>query len=444
MSSLATLTGSGTAQHLREGARQAFVPSPTKAKTLYISYDGVLEPLGESQVVSYLERLAQGCAITLLSFEKARDRRDVARWLQMRARLDAVGIHWVALRYHKHPPVLSTAYDVLRGGRQAVRWAARHRTGLVHARGYVAALIALLVQRRYGNPWIFDMRGFWADEKVEGGQWSRRSFVYWVTKRCERRFFESAQAVVSLTQAGRQAIARLGYRVRSEMPIEVIPTCTDLTRFRPGTKDATLLSRLGLAGHRVIGCTGSLSHWYLRWPMLEYLAYLVHHLELVKVLILTREDRVRLRADALRAGIPAERLVVTSAPFAEMPRYVRLMDAGLFFIRPCFSKQGSAATKLGEFLATGVPVVINDGVGDSGWLVREQRVGLVLPTAAADAFEASLPLVRDLLEDRTMQSRCRETAETYCNLERGVEQYAALYERVSATARHRWNGGTVA
>jgi len=178
--------------------------------------------------------------------------------------------------------------------------------------------------------------------------------------------------------------------------------------------------------------------------MLEYLAYLVDHLELVKVLILTREDHVRLHADASRAGIPAERLVVTSAPFAEMPRYVRLMDAGLFFIRPCFSKQGSAATKLGEFLASGVPVVINDGVGDSGRLVREQRVGLVLPTAAADAFEASLPLVRDLLEDRTMQSRCRETAETYCNLERGVEQYAALYERVSATARHRWNGGTVA
>ncbi len=72
-----------------------------------------------------------------------------------------------------------------------------------------------------------------------------------------------------------------------------------------------------------------------------------------------------------------------------MPEYLRLMDLGLFFIKVCFSKKGASATKMGEFLATGIPVVINDGVGDSGRIVREHRAGVVLSRMGLAEFEAS-------------------------------------------------------
>ena len=40
-------------------------------KVLYISYDGMTDPLGQSQVLPYLEGLAKkNYAITLISFEK--------------------------------------------------------------------------------------------------------------------------------------------------------------------------------------------------------------------------------------------------------------------------------------------------------------------------------------------------------------------------------------
>ena len=45
---------------------------------LYLAYDGMLEPLGQSQVLAYLERLAAERPIHLLSFEKAEDWRDEA------------------------------------------------------------------------------------------------------------------------------------------------------------------------------------------------------------------------------------------------------------------------------------------------------------------------------------------------------------------------------
>ena len=43
---------------------------------LYVSYDGMLEPLGQSQVLAYLERLADGYEVNLLSFEKPSDTLD--------------------------------------------------------------------------------------------------------------------------------------------------------------------------------------------------------------------------------------------------------------------------------------------------------------------------------------------------------------------------------
>src|SRR5207249_3474453 len=81
----------------------------------------------------------------------------------------------------------------------------------------------------------------------------------------------------------------------------------------------------------------------------------------------------RLRTDAARAGLPADRLVLTRGSFDEMPALMRLMHVGVFFIRVCFSKRASAATRLAEFLGCGIPVVINDGIGDSGALVRDGR-----------------------------------------------------------------------
>ena len=396
-------------------------------ESLYISYDGILEPLGQSQVVNYLFGLASSTRQTLISFEKPADLARTDKVCSLKAALRDAGIRWIRLTYHKRPPLISTLWDISKGMMAGLSVCFRRRVQVVHARGYVPALIALFLKRVAGPKFLFDMRGFWADEKVDGGHWSRDSVIYSITKRCERLFFESADAVVSLTHEGAKTIHELGYALRPETRVHVIPTCTDLSTFAPGPKDPVLLSSLGLEGHRVIGCVGSMSNWYLRESMLQYLGCLTRHFDTLKLLIVTREDHDRLRDDALRAGIPSERLVLTQSQFSDVPKYMRLMDVGLFFIRVCFSKKGSAATKLGEFLACGVPVIINDGIGDSGWIVRKHDIGIVLPDTTADEFQQSLPTVNKLFHDTAISTRCRETARQYFDLKAGIEKYAAIY-----------------
>jgi hypothetical protein len=79
------------------------MPASARPAVLYITYDGVQEPLGQSQVVGYLDRLAADWPIFLVSFEKRRDREDAARMSAMRARLRKAEISWIPLAYHKSP-----------------------------------------------------------------------------------------------------------------------------------------------------------------------------------------------------------------------------------------------------------------------------------------------------------------------------------------------------
>jgi hypothetical protein len=149
---------------------------------LYISYDGVLEPLGESQVISYLDRLAANFRITLLSFEKPADLSERPRVADVERRLQARGISWIRLRYHKRPALLSTAFDVAVGIMRARRACRRAAVRIIHARSYVPALIALGARGGSGAAFLFDMRGFWVNEKVEAGHWKQGSVVYRVAK----------------------------------------------------------------------------------------------------------------------------------------------------------------------------------------------------------------------------------------------------------------------
>jgi glycosyltransferase involved in cell wall biosynthesis len=423
-------------------ARPARDTTFVKPAVLYLSYDGILEPLGESQVVSYLERLAGDYAITLMSFEKPGDAADGARVAQMASRLAARQIEWVRMPYRKRPPVLSTAIDAIAGivrGRQVAR---ERRVQIVHARSYVPALIALGVRGASGAAFLFDTRGFWVDEKVEAGHWARRGLLYRIGKWWERRFFAAADAVVLLTGAGARALPELGVSVPAGVPVKVIPTCADLQRFSPGPKDAELAARLGIAGAPVIGCVGTMGNWYMRDEMIDCLAVFARSWPELRILIVTRDDHRALKVDLERVGIRSARLAIASTGFDEMPRYIRLFDAGLFFIKPSFSKRASAATKLAEFLGCGVPVLINDGVGDSGTIVRDGGAGVVLAALNARTYDAALAKIRTVIADPETGIRCRRVATEVFDLDAGVERYRRVYGQLLNRSQSAGTAGT--
>ena len=179
-------------------------------KVLYISYDGMTDPLGQSQVLPYLVGLSKhGYRFTLLSFEKA------DRFAAQRQRIteitDGAGIKWVPLSFTSRPPVISKFYDAVRMKRKAFALHRQIGFDMVHCRSYIAADIGLALKRKFGIRFFFDMRGFWADEKRDGGSWKDGhpifSRVYKYYKRKEAEYLQNADHIISLTEAGKKGNA---------------------------------------------------------------------------------------------------------------------------------------------------------------------------------------------------------------------------------------------
>lgn len=389
---------------------------------LYISYDGMLEPLGQSQVIAYLEKLTKGRRIHLISFEKAQDWRDTARRKAMTHRLVEAGIGWHPLRYHKSPTAPATAFDVSIGTALAIALAKRHQLSIVHARSYVAALIALAVKRITGARFLFDIRGFWADERVDGGLWPPNGRLYRLTKKLERRFLESADHVVTLTHASEAEIRRFPYLASKAPPISVIPTCADLDRFTIQGPPAR--------NPFVLGYVGSAGTWYLLEEMLRFFRQVQAIEPIAKLLIVNRGEQGLIRERASQIGIDPSSIEITSAEHRDMPLLIGRMSAAMALIKPVYSKIASAPTKLAEYLGCGVPVLGNLGVGDMAEILETRHVGVALGDFSEQSLRVGAHRLIELALEPGMQERCRQTAMELFSLEEGVAAYNHIYRQL--------------
>lgn len=386
----------------------------------YITYDGLMEPLGKSQVLPYLRGLAGEFAITVMSFEKRQDWADRERRQELREQLDRAGIEWIPLRYHKRPSVPATAFDVAHGILRGMRSVLGRCPRIVHVRGYVPGVIGLVLKRAAGIRLIFDMRGFWPDEKVDGGAWRRDSGVYRAAKWFEKRLLQRADVVVSLTQAGVEAMREFPHLQKRDIRFEVVPTCTDLELFRPAD------DRNEHKGF-VLGYVGSVGTFYLFDEVLECFKELLMVRPEARLLVLNRGDHDYVRARIRECGVPADKMDLHSVEYGEVPGFVRRMDAAAFFIKPVFSKKSSAPTRLGEFLGCGVPCLVNAGVGDMDSVVSQARAGVVMREFSPEARRAAVRELLALTADEGTRVRCVDAARRHFSLERGVEAYRKIY-----------------
>ena len=158
------------------------------------------------------------------------------------------GIRWHSLRYHKHPSLPATVYDMLIGAAAALRIMRRHRLTAIHARNHVPAATALIVRRLTRCRMIFDLRGLMAEEYVDAGHWRRGGLPYRLTSWIQRVAIRNADAIVVLTDAVRR------YLFDHQPP--TVPLAVDpVLRRRTGRGSARfgMLGRLALSSVSEIG-----------------------------------------------------------------------------------------------------------------------------------------------------------------------------------------------
>jgi glycosyltransferase involved in cell wall biosynthesis len=407
-------------------------------RVLFISYNGMLDPLGQTQVLPYLKQLAEvGIEFTLLSFERAvaytDEGRERCRRLHDELRQHKIDWHW--LPYHKSPSLPATAYDVFAGSRLARRLVRDGQIELVHARSHIPATIALRLKRRLGMKLIFDVRGLLADEYVDANHWRKDSVPYKLTKDAERRALTAADGVVTLTQKIWDVIKDWDSLRDRNVPHAVVPCCADLDLFRfdAGAR-AQRRTELGIADRFVVVYSGSIDGWYLTEEMCDFFATLRTQKRNAFFLWLTNGNRERIQKLMTDRGVLKEEFGIVSALPSDVPSYLSAADAGLSFIKPCFSKQASSPTKYAEYLGCGLPLIINAGIGDSDALIEDESAGVLVRRFDGEEYARAAEEIEVMMRDvERTREHSRDVAGRLLDVRRvGRERYVELYEQVFA------------
>lgn len=401
---------------------------------LYITYDGLTDNLGQSQVIPYLEGLsALDYSIYIVSFEKRVHFKK--RKATIEKQLKSKNIVWHPLFYTKFPPVLSTVYDILILLRKVKRLQKDNAFDLVHCRSYIAAFGGLQLKQKYGVQFIFDMRGFYPDERVDGKVWNLNNPVfkriYKFFKRQENRYLKNADYTISLTNSGKKIILEMA-NLQSEVgPVEVIPCCADLDHFKQSTfqeeKSNTLRKLLDLPQDAfVLSYLGSIGTWYMLEEMLDFFKLLLQKKPHAKFLFISSESEAYIYSEAKKRQISADSIIVRQAERSDVPAYIALSQLSIFFILPVFSKKASSPTKMAEIMGMGVPIVCNANVGDVETIVQDTESGLIVYDFNSEEYLRVIDQLDDLL--KTDPQKIRKAAIKYFSLKDGVEKYHQIYQ----------------
>lgn len=406
-----------------------------KHRSLFITYDGLLDPLGASQILPYLKAIAsQEDHLHILSFEKP-ERYALAAGA-LCEELAQTTIRWTPLIFTRRWGTLGKAWDLVRMQLVACRIAARIKPSVVHARGHAPAQAAFVIQKLFRARFLFDCRGLWVDERVDKGGWLLSNpwhrLQYCVYKWIEKILFSHVDHMVVLTEAVIPEVLRLGVPDRKKLT--VIPCCADFRHFQLATPQRRQLARSECnipEASLVLGYLGSVGGMYMPEQFLRLVELASARYPSLQVLVLT-PDEEKFR-QLMQRHLPSAfhpHVHIRVANRNQVARWLPAFDLIVAFAKPSFARISMSPTKLAEAWAVGIPAVCNHGVGDVAALVAELEAGMVIDASSDEELCSVIDAFPVLIAKQGLL--LREASQSKLGLDIGARRYCYIYNHLRA------------
>lgn len=392
--------------------------------TLYVSLTGMTEPLGQSQVLAYIEKMNKSNNFYLVSFEK-----DISKIEKLKDRLIENNIQWYPLIYNNKYGIFSSFYQVLIAVLLTFKIAFNVRIDVLHARSMIPAIMLYPLSKIFRKPLVFDIRDFATDEKVDRGRIKKNSLLYKILINIEHHLYRYSHKIIALTKASKDILVD---KIEIDpSKIYIIPTCADKNVFFKLDDDRINSKRLEL-GYKQTDViyihVGSVREWYLFEEELDYFRLCLEINKNSKLLVLNNYDHDYINIKFKEYGLDDPSVSkVLSVDFKEVNSFINIADYAIYFIIPSFSKKAAAPTKFAEFVRVDLPSITNCGVGDMDFYVSQFNVGVLV-----DPYNLSKERVLDSI---TKINLCRLgnyslLFENYFSVEVAVKEYQRVYDEI--------------
>lgn len=417
------------------GAREMAVSVPedaTPLHVLYLVYWGATEPIGRAGTVPTVCRLASEHDedVTLVTFDKPADVADRAKYDEVAETLASRSVRWTDLGYTKRPPGVSSFYDIARGFAACARIIRRRRIEVVHARTFVGAFIGALLKDALGVPLVVHPDGFWPEERVDDRIWREGSAQLELARRMHWHVYRAADEIIVLSRHAQGVVGADPVVAARRTPITVVQTSVDVSRFAPRVER-------DLSGGMRLLYLGSMGPRYLPQSIFDVFRIALDRDPRTQIRIVTKTPRANLRTWASTAGVSLDRIQIVEATNREIPAHLAWADAGVFLLEQGRSNFATSSTKVGEYLAAGLPVLISRGAGDQDDVVEETNTGVVVESTRPDELARGIERLAALAASSGVAARCRTTAEKNMGLAHCARVQATVHRRAAGRRKNQ-------
>jgi glycosyltransferase involved in cell wall biosynthesis len=364
----------------------------------YLSVDSVQEGIGSSQITPLVLGLAKkGKRVCLITFEKVRPPKE------MLETFSKAGVVWIVKDFGR--PGAIGGICRLNSLRRSVP-----NSLVIHGRSDLAT--AAGIWSRVKAPVLWDVRSLWSDQRlfIRTAGWNRLTargarFLEDVAARNSTAMSTLTAAVVPVLEHRHKRIPKIR---------EVIPTCVQTSKFLPSPMPKGQITCL---------LSGSFNNYY----------DIVRTKEILEAIRKTVNIRIvwARPGESHRETLLVGEDLIVSATHSKMPKIVSKSHFGIAICKQDGLTTLSAAvpTKIGEFLASGRPVIVSSGIGDLDELLTSTKTGVIIPHH--DSLKEVGQRIDEIISDPKTPVRCRELAMEHFDMDKAVERYLDVYERMS-------------
>ena len=348
---------------------------------LFITYDGLMDPLGKSQIVPYLSSISNSQRIiNVISFEKINNIK-YQKVKTIERDLLKKNIVWKFSTFSRNFGKLGKIYDLIKMFYISLLLIKKKKIQVVHCRSHIPALVGFLLKKIFNIKLIFDFRGLWIEERFDYKIWNKNNYlnslIYKFFKNLEFNILNKSDFIVCLTYAIKPYLRKI---VKNKVPVEIIPCCADYNFFKK-KKYSKNRAKKALSINKnviVIGYSGSINEVYLIKKMIKFYIFLNKINKNIIFIFVTHQ--IKELNNLINKNFDnniKKKIKIYKSDRKKIPFYLSSFDLMISFIKNTFSRKAMSPTKMFEAFAMGIPFFCNKGIGDVDFILEKNKTGAV-------------------------------------------------------------------